>query len=175
MGYVHDEDVAFPISPFHSFGTVAAWAIAEGAVSGTLVNGCDAADETAHLFIEVRPTLSHVGVSDIASKGFKVTDFELDYEILTAALDALSAVINKVTRGADGAVHVVANPSFTYDSGHDTAAERLTLDQHRMVLTLDSPEYLLDDEYFIIDLTIDKATTSTFEFLGGVAHGVVRL
>lgn len=179
MGYTHDEDVALPISPFHCFGTVATWAIAASQVAGVLAYGCDATDETAHLFIEVRP-LSHLPADDgsgLPNKGFKAVDFALDFEILSAALDAMSAVINKVKRGADGAVHVVSNPTFTYDTGHDSDAERIDIDQHRMTLTLDAAYqlYLEDDEYYIIDLTINKAATSTFEFLGGVVHGTLRL
>lgn len=174
MGYVHDAGFAMPISPFHAFGTVAAWAIAAGQVAGTLAYACDATDEEAHLFIEVRPPSHLPNSAGVAVKGFQVTDIQLDFEILTAALDAMSAVINKIKRGADGSVHVVSTPDFTYDSGHDAAAERIDVDQHRMTLTLDTPEYCEDDEYYIVDLTINKAATSTFEFLGGVMHGTLR-
>lgn len=174
MGYLHDANFAFPISPFHCYGTVATWAIGAGQVAGAMSYKCDATDETAHLFIEVRVP-SHLDDSaGVAVKGFKVTDFELNFEITTAALDAMSAVINKIKIGADGSVYVVSNPDFTYDTGHDTAAERVDVDQHRMTLSVTTPEYCEDDEYYVIDLTIDKATTSIFEFYGGVAHGVFR-
>lgn len=174
MGYVHDAGFAFPITPFNCFGTVATWAIAAGQVAGTLVYGCDATDETAHLFIECRVPSHLPDNAGNAVKGVKITDFQLDFEILTAAADAMSAVINKVKRGADGAVAVVSNPTFTYDTGHDDAAERIDVDQHRMTLTLDTPAWVEDDEYYIIDLTINKAATTTFEFIGGVVHGTLR-
>lgn len=174
MGYVHDEGFAFPISPFNSHGTVATWQIGAGQVAGALSYKCDATDETAHLFIEVR-TPSHVGgVSGIASKGFKVTDIDLHFEITAAALDAMSAVINKVKYGADGAVYVVSTPAFSYDAGHDSAPERIDVDQHKMTLSITDPFYLEDDEFLIVDLTIDKAGTSIFEFYGGVARGILR-
>lgn len=174
MGYVHDSKFAFPISPFHAFGTVAAWAIAAGQVAGTLVFACDATDETAHLFVEVRTPSHQPDAAGNAVKGFKIASITLDFEILTAALDAMSAVINKVKRGADGAVHVVTTPTFTYDTGHDAASERIDVDQHRMTLTLDTEVWVEDDEYYIVDLTIDKAATSTFEFLGGIVSGTLR-
>lgn len=174
MGYVHDEDFAFPITPFQCYGTVATWAIGAGQVAGALSYKCDATDETAHLFIDIRLP-SHLGnAQGIAEKGFKVTDFELNFEITAAALDAMSAVINKVKVGADGAVYVVSNPAFTYDTGHDSAAERIDVDQHKMTLSVTTPEYCEDDEFYVIDLTIDKAATSIFEFYGGVAHGILR-
>lgn len=174
MGYIHDQDFAFPVSPFNCFGTVATWAIAAGQVSGTLVYGCDATDETAVLTIEIRTPSHKPDSAGNAVKGFKLVDIQLDFEILTAALDAMSAVVNKVKRGADGSVAVVSQPTFTYDSGHDGASERIDVDQHRMTLTLDTAAWVEDDEYYNVQLTINKAATSTFEFIGGVVHGTLR-
>jgi len=174
MGYVMDE-LCILTTPYQSFGTVAAWAIGAGEVSGTIVNACDATDEEAHLFISLN-SLSHIpGASGIAEKGFKLKTIEVDYNIKTAAADAVSVVINKVKRGADGAVAVVSNPAFTYDTGHDTAAERLTLNEHKMVLTITTPEYMEDDEYYILDFTIDKAATTIFQFLSAFAKGTLRM
>lgn len=174
MGYIHDSEFAFPLSPFQCYGTVATWAIGAGQVAGALSYKCDATDETAHLFIEARPP-SHLGdAAGVAQKGFKVTDFTLHYEITAAACDDVTPVINKVKYGADGAVYVVSTPAFTYDTGHDTAAERYDVDQHKMVLSLTTPEYCEDDEFYVIDFTINKAATSIFEFYGGVMHGIFR-
>lgn len=174
MGYVHDK-LCILTTPFQSYGTVATWAIGAGEVAGTIVNACDATDEAVHLFISLN-TLSHIpGASGIAEKGFMLETIELDYNIKTAAADALSVVVNKVKRGADGAVAVVSTPAFTYDSGHDSAAERLTLNEHKMVLTITTPEYIEDDEYYIVDITIDKAATTIFQFLSAFCKGTLRL
>jgi len=100
---------------------------------------------------------------------------QVDYEVLIAACDAVSAVVNRVTRGANGAVAVVDTLAFSYDTGHDTAPERLTLDQHRMKLTLDTPLWLDEEEYIIVVLTFDKAATTTIDVLGAFAEFTVRL
>jgi hypothetical protein len=93
-----------------------------------------------------------------------------------AALTALSAVVNKVTRGADGAVAVVAAQAFSYDTGHDAAGERVDVDQHRMTLTLTTPFWLDNDVYCLVELTIDQAgDTGVSELLAAVANFTLRL
>lgn len=174
MGYVHDQDFAFPISPFQCYGTVATWAIGAGQVAGAMSYKCDATDETAHLFVEVRTPSHKPDSAGNAVKGFKIVDIEIDYEITAAACDAVDVVINKIKRGADGAVYVVSTPAFSYDTGHDTAAERYDVDQHKMTLSLTTPIWVEDDEYFVLDFTINKAATSIFEIYGGVVHGTLR-
>jgi hypothetical protein len=82
----------------------------------------------------------------------------------------VDAVINKVTRGADTAVAVVDAQTFTYDAGHDTAAERDDLDQHKMTLTLDTPIWIDNDVYVLVELTLDQALTTTIDLLGAVAN-----
>jgi hypothetical protein len=79
-----------------------------------------------------------------------------------------------VTRGADGAVATVTALSFDYDTGHDTAAERYDVDQHRMTLELETPIFLDDDEYILVELTVNKAATTTFDMLGAVAYFTLK-
>jgi len=172
MGYVDDDKFTQWITPFQMFGTVAAWGVVAGQVSGSLVYKCDATDEAAHLHIPIAiPSNSGVSaVTGSAVKGAKLKSVEMDFEILIAACDALSAVFVKNKRGIDGSVVVVSNPAFTYDTGHDTAAERLDVDQHKMTMTLDTPVFIENDEYWYVDVTIDKAATSTFEILGAFVN-----
>jgi hypothetical protein len=87
----------------------------------------------------------------------------------------VTAVLNKVTRGADTAVAVVTAPAFTYDTGHDTAAERDDVDQHKMTITLDTPVFIDNDEYFLLELSCDQAGDGgLIEFLGAVANFTLR-
>ena len=109
-------------------------------------------------------------------KGSYLKSIEIDFEITGASLTALTAVVNKVTRGADGAVAVVAAPTFTYDTGHDTAGERVDVGQHKMTLTLATPVWIDNDEYFLVELTCDQAgDTGVIELLGAVANYTLRL
>ena len=165
MGYVDDEVCLPAATPFDCFGTVADWAVGVSEVAGVYCYACDATDEAAHLFVHLR-MLSHVADSvGNLLKGFLLKTIEIDFNIKTAACDAVSVVINKVTRGANGAVAVVTTPAFTYDADHGTAAERLTLDEHKMVLSLTTPEWVEDDVFYVLDFTFDKAATSIVQFL----------
>jgi hypothetical protein len=69
---------------------------------------------------------------------------------------------------------VAASVDFTYDTGHDAANERLTLDEHKMVLTLDDPAWIDNDEEYWVEVAFDKAATTTLDFLGAVANFTLR-
>lgn len=175
MGYVHDEGFCAFIAPTQVFGDVAAWGIVAGAVTNSLVYKCDATDETANLYIPIVGVPSHTPDSaGVAQKGGKITKIEIDYEILVAAVDTLTAVIYKSKRGVDGADVVISTVAFTHDAAHDTDDERDDLDEHRMEINVTTPFYLEDDEYLWVHLAIDKAGTSTFEFLGAFAYYILR-
>jgi hypothetical protein len=163
------------VSPMQVWGDTAAWAIGAGEVSGSLCYACDATDEVANLWIPVLvPSNSAVDISGAASKGSLLKSIEIDYEIKTAACDAVTAYIYKMKRGANGADVVVSAPTFTYDTGHDTAAERYTVDEHKMTLTLDTAVYIENDEYYYVKIAFDKAATSICQFLGAFVNTTFR-
>jgi hypothetical protein len=84
--------------------------------------------------------------------------------------------VNKVTRGADGADATVAAQTFTYDTGHDTAGERVDVDEHKMTLTITTPFWIDNDEYVLVELTCDQAgDTGVIELLGAVANFTSRM
>ena len=170
MGYIHDTHMAQYIPPTLFHCVTGTWTIAAGQVAGTIAKHVAATDETSIITIPVTiPSNSADG------KGSKLASIEIDFEILVDACEALDAVVNLVTRGADGAVATVAALSFDYDTGHDTAAERIDVDQHKMTLTLDTPIYLSNEEYVLVEITADKAATTTMDFLGAVANYTARL
>jgi hypothetical protein len=81
--------------------------------------------------------------------------------------------VNKVTRGAEGAVAVVAAQAKT-----DTvaAAAAKTADQHRQVLTLTTPIWIDNDEYVLVELSLVAGAGGTVnDFLGAVANFTLRL
>jgi len=151
------------------YGTVAAWAIAAGTVTNTIVYGADATDEVAVLTVPIP-----IPSNSVANVGAYLKSVEIDFEILTAACDAVSAVIRKLTRGGDGSVPVMSAPSVSYDTGHDSAAERITVDQHQMTVSLDTPEWIDNDETFVLEVSFDKATTTTVEILHAIANYTLR-
>lgn len=169
-GYVHDTAMTQFIPVTTMYGDTAAWTLGAGQVANSFVYKCDATDEVANLFISI-PLPSN----SVPLKGAYLKSIEIDFEILIAALDVLTPVIYKYTRGADGADVVVSTPAFSYDSGHDSAAERIDVDEHKMTLTLDTPAWIDNDEYYIVKLPFDKAATSTVEVLGAFANYTLRL
>jgi hypothetical protein len=146
------------------------WTEAAGQVTDTVCKHVAATDEVATVNIPVMIPSNSIGL-----QGAKLVSVEIDYEVLVAACDAVSAVVNLVTRGADGAVATVAAQDLTYDTGHDTAGERIDVDQHRMILTLDTPIWIDNDQYVLVELTFDKAATTTLDLLAAVANFTLRM
>ena len=170
MGYVHDT-VAVVIPPGMCHYVTGTWSDAAGAVTGTIAKSKGAADQVGVVTIPITTMIQ----KDVL-KGTKVLSIEVYWECLTAANDAVTALINLARFPADGAAFaaVTAIP-FTYDAGHDTAPERLTLDQHKMTLTITTPFYLDDDDLLLVQISFDAAATSAITFFGAKVNCTVRL
>ena len=167
MGFVTDTHMSRFIPPnlFHTAG--ATWTNVAGQVTSTVVRHLAAADQTVIVNVPVV-----IPSNSVALKGSKLVSIEVDYEILVAACDAFTAVLNKVTRGADTAVAVVSAPAFTQAP---TAANSKTVDQHKLVVTLTTPAYIDNDEYYLLELTVDQALTTQVDFLGAVVNYELRI
>ncbi|MFZ6029862.1 MAG: hypothetical protein ACOYYS_19280 [Chloroflexota bacterium] len=170
MGYVHDTHMTQYIPPTSMHYVTGTWADAAGNVTDTIAKAKTAADTTSTINIPLP-----VPSNSSSEKGSLIKSIEIDYEVGTAALDALSAVVNLVERGADGADAVVAAQAFTYDTGHDSAAERIDVDEHKMTLTLDTPVWLTNNQYMLVELTVDAAATSVFHMLGAFVNYTFRV
>lgn len=170
MGYTHNTHMAQYIPPTLFHCVTGTWSLAAGQVAGTIVKKVNDADQTSVINIPVL-----VPSNSVALQGAYLKSIEIDFEVIDAALTALTAVVNKVTRGADGAVAVVAAQTFTYDTGHDTAGERVDVDQHKMTLTITTPFWIDNDAYVLVELTCDQAgDTGVIELLGAVANYTLR-
>ena len=170
MGYVHDSQIAFHIPPTACHFVTGTWSDVAAAVTDTIGKRKTAGDETATLNIPVFPPFSKA-----ENKGFYLTSVDIWFDVATADLEALSAVVNLVTMGADGAAPTVAAQTFTYDAGHDAADERVDQDEHKITLTLATPIWMDDGEQVLVELTIDAAATSLFTLRGAQANGTLRL
>ncbi len=162
MGYVLDQfSKIIPFTEFaHSAGT---WI--PTVASNVWTNRRTAADAAATTYIP----LSHLLQRDGALKGTKINSVEVHFRIGTVALDAMEAHIYKATLAADGSLLTVAEVPTTYDAGHDTAAERIDVDEHKMTLTPTAPVYLDDNEMLFVEVVYDAAATSVIdEFLAKV-------
>lgn len=176
MGFVNDTSMSQLIPPTLFHCVTGTWTLAAGVVADTVVKKVDDANQTSTVNIPIV-----IPSNSAAQKGAYLKSIEIDYEITGAALEEVTAVFNKVTRGVDGAVAVVAAQTFAYDLGHDTAGERVDVDQHKMTLTMGTlaapaPQWIDNDVYFLVELTINQAgDTGVIEFLGAVVNYTLRV
>ncbi len=168
MGYVHDTQMSqyLPPSVFHYAGGT--WTQVAGQVADTIVFHRAAANETAVVNIPILIPSNAAGY-----KGAQLKSIEIDYELLVGDVTSITPVLNKVTRGADGADAVVTVPAVTYTPAQATAK---VVDEHKMVVTLTTPEWIDKDVYFLLELTIVAgAGGNTTDILGAVVNYTLRV
>jgi DNA-directed RNA polymerase specialized sigma24 family protein len=169
-GYVHDTSIHVWISftQFaHSAGTWTATV-----ASNVWYARRTAADASATTYIP----LTGLFASSVDLKGAYLKSVDVHFRVVTAALDALEAHLYKATLGADGSLLTVAEVTTTYDAGHDTAPERIDVDEHLMTLTLDTPEWIDGDaEMLFVEIVADAAATSLLDYFGANVSLTVRL
>jgi hypothetical protein len=138
-----------------------------GQVAGTIVMHRAAANETSVITIPLV-----VPGNSVALQGAKLASIEIDYEVLVAEPTSITWTLNKVTRGIEGAVAVVSAVTKT-NTVADAAAK--TVDQHKQVITLTTPEWVDNDCYYLLQCSIVAgAGGNTFDMLGAVANFTLR-
>lgn len=171
MGYVHDTHMSLFIEPNQAMVSAGTWTEKETATADVWCIERTAGDGAFNLRIPVNLP-GNVG----PAKGCLLKSIAIWFVIKTAALDALAAKLYKVTMQADGGALVAgAEIAFDYDAGHDTDAERIDMDEHLMTLTLKNPEWVSDGDSLFVELAVDAAATSVFEFLGAKVNYTLRV
>ncbi len=170
-GYVHDTRMAKWIDPKEAMMSAGTWTTVESAVADVWCQRRAAADATFNVHIPIA-----LPSNDAAQRGSLVRSIEVFWDCGTAAMDAVTAKIYKKVLPANTAAFAAPTEvTFDYDSGHDTAAKRLTLDQHRMVLTPSAPFWIDDEAAYFVELACDAAATSVFDFLGAKINYTARM
>ena len=168
MGYIHDTNMAQFISPKCFSYVTGTFTETAGAVAGTVAINRAAANETSVITVPIM-----IPSNGSALKGSLLKSVEMDYELFTAEPTSITWTLNKVTRGADTAVAVVAAVTKT-----DTvaAAGAKTVDQHKQTVTLTTPAYIDDNEYYLLEMSMPAgAGGNTAKFYGAVANFTARL
>ena len=166
-GYVHDTNMAQYIPPVSCHFVVGTWTQAAGSVAGTIAMHKAAAAETNVITIPIT-----IPSNAITNKGAYLKSIEVDYEVLVADLTSSTPVVNLVTRGADGAVAVVAAQTFTQTPALATAK---TVGKHKLVITITTPFWVTNLQYVLVQLTNVAPATTTFDLLGIVANFTERM
>jgi hypothetical protein len=169
-GYVHDAAIYvwIPFTQFaHSAGTWTATV-----ASNVWYARRTAADASVTTYIPLGNLLANA--NDL--KGAYLKSVAIHFRVVTAALDALEAHLYKATLAADGSLLTVAEVTTTYDTGHDSAAERIDVDEHLMTLSLSTPVWIDGDgSYYFVEIVADAAATSLLDYFGANVSLTVRL
>ena len=168
MGYVHDTAMSQYIPPTAMHYVTGTWTQAAGAVTDTICMHKSASANSPVVNIPIM-----LPSNSVALKGSYLKTIEIDYELAAAGATSVTAVLNKVTRGVDGAVAVVSTPAITQDlaAGSDAATQA----KHKLTVTLTTPEWIDNDVYFLLELTLVCGGTVTVDILGAVANFTLRI
>ena len=133
--------------------------------SNVLSDNRTAADATFNLFIPIM-----IPGNAKALQGARLKSIEVLYTVGTAAMDSVAAPeLEKISVSSPGAVTGAA-VTTTQDTGHDAAAERITVADHRMVISVTTPEWVDNDVYYNLYIACDAAATSVFKLYGAIAN-----
>jgi hypothetical protein len=167
MGYVHDTAMSQYIPPTAFHCVTGTWTYTAGVVAGTISKHKASNSETTVVNIPIM-----LPSNSVALKGAKLASVEVDYEFTGAAATSVTATMNKITRGADTGVAEVTPITVTQDLVADAAAK--IQDQHKLTVTVTTPAWIDNDEYYLLVLTI-VASTAVIEMMGAVANFTLRV
>ena len=154
-----------PPTRFHC--VTGTWTEAAGQVAGTICRHKAASAETTTVTIPIE-----VPSNSIALQGAKLTSVEVDFEILVADCTSITTTLNKVTRGVDTAVAVVAAVTQTQSPA---AATLKVTDQRKLVVTLTTPEWVNQNTYYLLQLSLVCPATTQLDMLAAVANFTFRM
>lgn len=164
---IHNTAMSQYIPPTAMMGITGTFTLAAGAVPGTIAFHRAAAAQTSVIYIPITLPSNSVGLV-----GSKLASIEVDYENLLAAATSVTFALNKVTRGASGAVAVVSAVPVTQNLAAAAGAE--VQDQLKCTVTLTTPEWVDNDVYYILTMTIVAGGTVTNDVLAAVANFTAR-
>jgi hypothetical protein len=170
MGYVSDKQMCLWIPPANIQKTAGTWTPTLS--SNVWSDVRTANDSSFSLAIPIQLFGNAAGL-----RGVKLISIDVYYAIGTAAADDFATVeLEKMALGADDTAITGAAVTTTLDAGHDTAAERLAQDtDHVMTVTLATPEWIDNDEVFVLTLTVDCAAGTVFTLFGARANFQLEL
>lgn len=167
MGYVHDTHMSQYIPPTAMHCVTGTWTQTAGATTGTIAKHKAAADDDTVINIPIM-----IPSNSVALKGAKLASVEVDYEIAAAIATTVTATMNKITRGANGADATKTDVPVTQDLAAAVAA--CTVDEHKLVVTVTTPAWIDNDDYYLLVLTVDT-NSCTIDLLGAVANFTLRM
>jgi hypothetical protein len=170
MGYVQDTAMAQFVPPLDiGEGATATMTFAVG--TNVWSDNRTANNSTFTIYVPVPiPSCSE------ALMGACLKSIELMYSVDTEDMDAVATVVvYKDTLAVTGTLNTAAVVASTVDTGHDTSAERLAQDEHRMLVTLTTPEWIDNDATFHLEVAVDGGAAGNVKIFGAIANFTLRL
>ncbi len=162
MGYTQDTHMSqfIPVGAFQTAGTC----VLTHSVASNLVKAARTANDTAFsLWIPIP-----LPCNDSPLKGARLKSIDVYYLVGTADLTSFAApVLQKTTLKADAAAPTGSEVPTTYSCAN---AATLTQAQHKVTVTVTTPEWADDDSAYFLDLEIDPAASTVFTLYGARAN-----
>jgi len=170
MGYVHDTAMSQFVPPNQIGVSAGTWTLA--VASNVWSNDRTAGDASFTAYIPIP-----IPSNSVALKGCKLVSVEFMYAISTAAADAFATfALYKDTFAVSGTLNTSAVVAgVTVDTAHDTSAERYAVNEHRAVITLDTPVFIDNDEHYHVEAVVDCAATTVFKIFGAIVNYTLRV
>jgi hypothetical protein len=171
---IHNTHFSQILPPNQMGASAGTWTMA--VASNVWSNNRSAADAAFTLFIPIT-----IPSNSIPLQGAKLASIEIMYSIGTADMDDITSVklykntLQASAASGSGTLNTAAEiTAVSLDTGHDTAAERKAQDEHRMVLTLTTPVFIDNDEYYHVEVVCDAAAGSVFKYFGSIANFTLK-
>ena len=176
MGYIHDTAMAQFVPPTAFGYSAGTWALAVASNVWSLDRTANDSSTTVYMPIPI-PSNS------VALKGAYLKSVELMYSISGAAADDFAVAtcliyldtLAAVAASGSGSINTAAAVTSTKDAGHDTDAECLAQDEHRMVMTITAPLWIDNDEAYHAEYIMDGGAATVLKIFGGIVNYTLRV
>ena len=169
MGYVHDVSMSQFLGPNDCMVSAGTW-------TDTVATNVWSKNRTANASSFTLKIPVKIPSNSVSSRGAYLKSIDVWYEIATAAAtDFATVALYKDTLPVTGTLMTAAAAAVTLDTGHDTAAERKAVDEHKMTLTLDTPAWIDNDEAYHVEMIVSAAATTVFKYYGARINYTLRL
>ena len=165
---IHDTHMCQVIPPSLFHCVTGTWTWTAGVVAGSIAKHRANAADTTTITIPVT-----VPSNASALKGAYLKSIEIDYDQVTHHSTSVTPLVHLVTRSADGTPPSVVAQTFTRDPD---AAGGITMDTHKLTLTITTPFWVRNDQYVLVELImVHPGDVATTDLLGAVANFTLRL
>ena len=170
MGYVHDTQMSHFIYPWEIYKNQGTWTLT--VTANVVADVRTANDNSFTLFAPIR-----IPSNGSSLKGAYLKSIDVYYKIGTTLADDFATVEleKQILPALTASAPTGAAVTVTCDTGHDSAAERKAVDSHKMTVTLTTPVWVDDDDYYTLIMIVDAHANTVFTLYGVRANFTLRL